>query len=222
MLLQLPMERPKNNRDPRAPSSASALAECNRRRVFISKRPWIANDGFSCCPSASIPAGLGLAGGLRARCRARFEPHAGQRQILRFFPHGSAVGGYSGCTRPVAAGNGAPIRRSAVRRETLSAEAESSIATRRPVLAETKITALWELRTSFGPRGSPPNRSQSCPPKFGPIFFDVWSLPRRRVRAVGGADLRLHSVAQARRAPFDNPSRSWNMTSARSLDYARG
>jgi hypothetical protein len=57
----------------------------------------------------------------------------------------------------------------------------------------------------------PPNRSQSCPPKSGPTFFDVWNLPQRRVRAVGGADLRLRSVAQARRAPFDNPSRSWDI-----------
>ena len=116
MLLELPMERHKNNRDPRAPSSASALAECNCRRVLISKRPWIANDGFFCCPPPSIPAGLGLARSLRAGCRARFEPHAGQRQILRFFPPASAVGARSGYARLVAAGNGAPIRRNAVRR----------------------------------------------------------------------------------------------------------
>lgn len=110
------MERHKNNGDPRAPSSASALAECNCRRVLISKRPWIANDGFFCCPSPSIPAELGLAGGLRASCGERFEPHAGQRPILRFFPPASAVGGDSGCACLVAAGNGAPIRRNAVRR----------------------------------------------------------------------------------------------------------
>ncbi len=110
------MGRHKNNRDPRAPSSASALAECNRRRVLISKRPWIANDGFFCCPSPSIPAELGLAHGLRAGCGARFEPHAGQRPILRFVPPASAMGGDSGCTCLVAAGNGAPIRRNAVRR----------------------------------------------------------------------------------------------------------
>jgi hypothetical protein len=116
MLLELPMERHQDNRDPRAPSSASALAEYNCRRVLISKRPWIANDGFSCRPPASIPAELGLAHGLRASCRARFEPHAGQRQILRFFPPASVMGGDSGCTCLVAAGNGAPIRRNAVRR----------------------------------------------------------------------------------------------------------
>ena len=56
-----------------------------------------------------------------------------------------------------------------------------------------------------------PNRSQNCPRKSGPIFFDVWSLPRRRLRAVGGADFQLRSLAQARRAPFDNPSRSWDI-----------
>jgi hypothetical protein len=47
--------------------------------------------------------------------------------------------------------------------ETLSAEGENSAVIRRPVLAETKITALWELRTSFGPRGSPPKSLAELP-----------------------------------------------------------
>src|SRR5277367_5647988 len=40
--------------------------------------------------------------------------------------------------------------------ERLSAEAENSDLPRNPVVAEARITALWELRTGFGPRGAPP------------------------------------------------------------------
>jgi hypothetical protein len=47
--------------------------------------------------------------------------------------------------------------------ETLSAQAENSFMTERRVLAEIKITALWELRTSFGPRGSPPKSLAELP-----------------------------------------------------------
>jgi hypothetical protein len=55
--------------------------------------------------------------------------------------------------------------------ETLSAEGENSIAPRRPVLAETKITALWELRTSFGPRGSPPKPFAELPAEVRANLF---------------------------------------------------
>jgi hypothetical protein len=55
--------------------------------------------------------------------------------------------------------------------ETLSAEAENSAATPRPVLAEIKITALWELRTSFGPRGSPPKSFAELPPEVRASLF---------------------------------------------------
>jgi hypothetical protein len=40
--------------------------------------------------------------------------------------------------------------------ENLSAEAENFVLSRNSVVAEAKITALWELRTLFGPRGSRP------------------------------------------------------------------
>ena len=93
-----------------------ASVECNWLRVFISKRREIPNDGFSYRPAASIPPRPRLARRLRAGGRSRFEPHGGQRQILRFFPRDSAMGGHSGGARPVAARNGAPIRRNAVRR----------------------------------------------------------------------------------------------------------
>lgn len=55
--------------------------------------------------------------------------------------------------------------------ETLSAEGENSIVTWLPVLAETKITALWELRTSFGPRGAPPKSLAELPVEVRANFF---------------------------------------------------
>ena len=63
--------------------------------------------------------------------------------------------------------------------ENLSAEAENSVLARRPVIAETKTTELWELRTLFGPRGSPPKPLEDLPAEVRAwSFFDVWSLPR--------------------------------------------
>src|SRR3984957_16637563 len=47
--------------------------------------------------------------------------------------------------------------------ENLSAETENSVLTRSPVVAEAKITALWELLTLFGPRGSPPKPLEDLP-----------------------------------------------------------
>ena len=47
--------------------------------------------------------------------------------------------------------------------ENLSAEIESSVLTRGPVVGEAKTTALWELRTLFGPRGSPPKSLEDLP-----------------------------------------------------------
>jgi hypothetical protein len=47
--------------------------------------------------------------------------------------------------------------------EGLSAEAENVIPTCSPRVTEAKLTALWELRTSFGPRGSPPKALEDLP-----------------------------------------------------------
>ena len=47
--------------------------------------------------------------------------------------------------------------------ENLSTETENAVLTRNPVVAEAKMTALWELRTSFGPRGSPPKPLEDLP-----------------------------------------------------------
>lgn len=47
--------------------------------------------------------------------------------------------------------------------EALSAEAEEAVLTLRPAVAEAKTTALWKLRTWFGPRGSPPTPFEELP-----------------------------------------------------------
>jgi hypothetical protein len=47
--------------------------------------------------------------------------------------------------------------------EVLSEEAETPFLARSSVVAEAKITALWELRTAFGPRGSPPKPLEDLP-----------------------------------------------------------
>jgi hypothetical protein len=49
--------------------------------------------------------------------------------------------------------------------EAFSTEAETSLPALAPVAAEAKLTALWELRTSFGPRGSPPKPLEDLPPE---------------------------------------------------------
>jgi len=47
--------------------------------------------------------------------------------------------------------------------ENLSAEAEDRVMSQGPVVAEAKTTELWELRTLFGPRGSPPKPLDDLP-----------------------------------------------------------
>jgi hypothetical protein len=49
--------------------------------------------------------------------------------------------------------------------ENLSSEAETSLVARGTVAGEAKITVLWELRTLFGPRGSPPKPLEDLPPE---------------------------------------------------------
>jgi hypothetical protein len=57
--------------------------------------------------------------------------------------------------------------------ENLSAEAENSVLTRSPLVAEAKITALWELRTSFGPRGAPPKPLEDLPAEVRADLFSM-------------------------------------------------
>jgi len=68
----------------------------------------------------------------------------------------------------------------------------------------------------------PPSRWKICPPKFVRVFLRCLepgpTEALGRGRRGSSASLRTKAVW----APFDNPSLSWNMTGARSLDYARG
>ena len=61
--------------------------------------------------------------------------------------------------------------------ETLAAEAENGVPTRSPVVAEAKITALWELRTWFGPRGWPPKPFEELPPEARADLFAMLGPP---------------------------------------------
>ena len=47
--------------------------------------------------------------------------------------------------------------------QNLSAETEGCVVSQGPVVAEAKTTELWELRTLFGPRGSPPKPLEDLP-----------------------------------------------------------
>src|ERR1700683_2013944 len=84
-------------------------------RVFISKRLEIPNYGFSYRPASSILTRVRLARCLRAGGRARAEPDGGQRQISRVLPCDTAMDSPARGALPVAARNGAPICRNAVR-----------------------------------------------------------------------------------------------------------
>ena len=57
--------------------------------------------------------------------------------------------------------------------ENISAEGENSVLTRRPVVAEAKLTALWELRMLFGPRGSPPRSLEELPAEARAGLFSL-------------------------------------------------
>ncbi len=128
-----------------------------------------------------------------------------------------------GRTRPVAARNGAPICRNAVRRrESFSGsrkfrpdpESRSSRKPRSPHCGSCERCSGLEVRR--------PSRWKICPPKSARVFLrclDTAPTEGLRPRRRGSpTSLRTNAVF----APFDNPSLSWNMTSARSLDYARG
>jgi hypothetical protein len=47
--------------------------------------------------------------------------------------------------------------------ENLAAEAESALPIWSPVVPDATMTALWELRMRFGPRGSPPRPLEEMP-----------------------------------------------------------
>jgi len=57
--------------------------------------------------------------------------------------------------------------------ECLFAEDENGIPTRNSIVAGAKITALWELRTWFGPRGSPPKPIEELPAEVRAGLFSI-------------------------------------------------
>jgi hypothetical protein len=57
--------------------------------------------------------------------------------------------------------------------EGLSSEAENGASPRSPIIAEAKITALWQLRTWFGPRGSPPKSFAELPAEVRDGLFSI-------------------------------------------------
>jgi hypothetical protein len=75
----------------------------------------------------------------------------------------------------------------------LSSEAETSLVARGTVAAEAKITVLWELRTLFGPRGSPPKPLEDLAPEVRASLSSMFGL-----RAEGSSD--------ASAARFSGPS----------------
>ncbi len=64
--------------------------------------------------------------------------------------------------------------------ESLPEEAENAVLTWNPLVAEAKITALWELRTLFGPRGSPPRPFEELPPEARAGLASIFGASRRR------------------------------------------
>ena len=58
--------------------------------------------------------------------------------------------------------------------EHLSADAENALLTRRAVVAEVKMTALWEMRTVFGLRGSRPQLLEDLPPEVQAGVFAMF------------------------------------------------
>ena len=70
--------------------------------------------------------------------------------------------------------------------ENLSAEAEDYVMGQDPVVAEAKITELWQLRTLFGPRGSPPKALEDLPAEIRACLssmFGTYSDASSRARA---------------------------------------
>jgi hypothetical protein len=80
--------------------------------------------------------------------------------------------------------------------ENLSAQTENSVLTRSPVVTEAKITALWELRTLFGSRGSPPKSLKDIPPEvragLASMFGSQAEARSSGVSATGFSGLAAH------------------------------
>jgi hypothetical protein len=64
--------------------------------------------------------------------------------------------------------------------EHLSADAENPLLTRRAVVAEAKMTALWEMRMLFGLRGSRPQLLEDLPSEVQVGLFAMFGAGPRR------------------------------------------
>jgi hypothetical protein len=64
--------------------------------------------------------------------------------------------------------------------DNLSAEAENSFLTRRAIVAEARMTALWELRTFFGLRGSRPQLLEDLPSEVQVDLLAMFGAGPRR------------------------------------------
>lgn len=64
--------------------------------------------------------------------------------------------------------------------DNLSAEAENSFRTRRAIAAEARMTALWELRTFFGLRGSRPQLLEDLPSEVQVDLLAMFGAGPRR------------------------------------------
>jgi hypothetical protein len=71
--------------------------------------------------------------------------------------------------------------------EGLLAEPEGDVPTWNPVAAEAKITALWELRTRFGLRGSPPKPLEALPADIWAGLFSIVGTSSGGYSEVGSA-----------------------------------
>jgi hypothetical protein len=179
---------------------------------IYNERLRITKDGSSYRPTASIPPRPRFAGGLRACSRARFNPYGGQRKILRFLRRNRRMVD-RGRACPVAARNGAPVCRNAVRRRESFSGGGNLPRGPQPGRGgcqdHSVVGAANVVRASrFAPKTAPRSTAEvqtGISSMFGSGVDGTSSLRRK-----------------AARAPFDNPSLSWNMIGARSLDCARG
>ena len=126
-------------------------------------------DEFAYRSRRQIPPGFRLVDSLPARDRVRVEPYECQRQILHFRPVGSGMGGHP--TLSPCCSTEWRFDETLFGAGRLPEEDEYIAPSRDPGGAEAKITALWELRSWFGPRGSPPRPFEELPPKRRPNYL---------------------------------------------------
>jgi hypothetical protein len=79
--------------------------------------------------------------------------------------------------------------------DNLSSETESSVLTRRAVVAEANITALWEMRTLFGPRGSQPKPLEDLPAEVRADLVSMFGSHPEGRGATGLSSFAAHESA---------------------------